>query len=139
MLYVKLFLIALPIFAIFDLTWLGLIMQKFYREQLINLGRYENGSLQANLVSGAIAYLLLTAGIALFVVPPYLGKEIDFSVFLWGALFGLVVYGVYEFTNHAVIANWPLPIVIVDTLWGIFLYATVSYLTAQIARALGVL
>ena len=35
-----------------------------------------------------------------------------------GAFFGLVAYGTYDLTNLATLRNWPLPMVIVDLVWG---------------------
>ena len=38
-------------------------------------------------------------------------------------ILGVIIYGIYELTNHATIKNWPLFMVIVDTLWGGILYS----------------
>ena len=40
---------------------------------------------------------------------------------------GLVIYGVYEGTNYAILKKWPLKIVIMDTLWGGILFALTSF------------
>lgn len=46
----------------------------------------------------------------------------EFSEVLWKSAFlGLMVYRVYEFTNLALIKNWPLKVVFIDILWGIFI------------------
>jgi len=139
MTYLKLFLIGLPVFAVLDFIWLGLIMSRFYQDQLGSLGRYVNGSLQPVWISAILAYVFLVAGLVIFVIGPFIGKEFGWDLFLWGALFGLIVYGIYEFTNHAIVANWPVGLVIVDTLWGCLLYAIAGYLTATIARWLEII
>lgn len=139
MTYLKLFLIGLPIFAALDFIWLGLIMATFYQDQLGSIGRYVNGSLQPQWVSSILAYVFLVAGLVIFVIGPYIGKDFGWDLILWGALFGFIVYGVYEFTNHAIVANWPVAIVVVDTLWGVLLYALAGYLTATVARWLGII
>ena len=36
----------------------------------------------------------------------------------FGALFGLVVYGVYDFTNYSTLRQWPLVLALADTAWG---------------------
>jgi uncharacterized membrane protein len=33
-------------------------------------------------------------------------------------LFGLVVYGVYDFTNYSTLRQWPLMLTLADTAWG---------------------
>jgi uncharacterized membrane protein len=133
-LYFKLFLIAFPIFVILDFLWLGVFMNGFYLEEFGSLARRSQGKLDPYLPSAIICYLLLVIGLVIFVLPGFAGKPIDYQMFLQGALFGLVVYGVYEFTNHAILANWHWKMVIVDTLWGIFLYGITAYLSAHIAR-----
>ena len=40
------------------------------------------------------------------------------SSLLWGGLFGLVVYGVYDMTNMATLDNWPVRMVWGDVCWG---------------------
>ena len=37
----------------------------------------------------------------------------------YGALFGLVVYGVYDFTNYATLRQWPLVLAFADVAWGV--------------------
>jgi len=48
-------------------------------------------------------------------------------------LLGLVIYGIYEFTNKALLTRWTYNTVIIDTLWGGILFALVTYLTYAIA------
>ena len=42
---------------------------------------------------------------------------------------GFVVYGVYESTNYALLKNWRLQTLMIDTLWGGTLFALTTYLT----------
>jgi uncharacterized membrane protein len=139
MLYLKLFLIAFPIFALLDLTWLGIVMSKFYSGHLSSIGRYENGQLAPNWLSALIAYIFLVLGLVLFVIPHAADKEIGWAEFIWGAVFGFIVYGVYEWTNHALVKGWPLSIVFVDVAWGTVLYGLTSFLTSYIARVIGII
>jgi uncharacterized membrane protein len=59
--------------------------------------------------------VLLRAGLALFPAPRASSVE---SAAAYGALFGLVVYGVYDFTNLATLRHYPLPLALVDVAWG---------------------
>ena len=36
----------------------------------------------------------------------------------YGALFGLVVYGVYDFTNYSTLRQCPLVLTLADVAWG---------------------
>lgn len=44
-------------------------------------------------------------------------------------ILGFVIYGIYEGTNHATLKDWPLWMVVVDTLWGGLLFFGVVSLT----------
>ena len=37
---------------------------------------------------------------------------------VYGALFGLVVYGVYDFTNYSTLRQWPFVLTLADVAWG---------------------
>jgi uncharacterized membrane protein len=50
-----------------------------------------------------------------------------------GIFFGVIVYGVYNFTNHATFYNYPLSLVIADTLWGSFAMGTTTLAVAFLA------
>lgn len=43
-----------------------------------------------------------------------------------GGLFGLTCYGVYEFTNHAILDNWTWGMVALDLVWGGFVTAATA-------------
>jgi uncharacterized membrane protein len=43
-----------------------------------------------------------------------------------GALLGAAMYGVYDMTNYATLAKYPLSFAVTDMAWGTFLCATVA-------------
>jgi uncharacterized membrane protein len=45
---------------------------------------------------------------------------------LLAAGFGFFTYATYELTNRATLPNWPLKIVLIDTLWGVVLCTLVA-------------
>jgi uncharacterized membrane protein len=102
-------------FAVLDAVWLGLVMSGFYRDQLAAIGRIENGRFAPNWPAAVVVYLLLGAGLALFAVPR--ASSVG-SAAGWGALLGLVIYGVYDFTNVATLKQYPLTLALVDVAWG---------------------
>ena len=130
--FIKLYLIALPIFLGIDIVWLTLIAKKFYGEQLGYLM-----SNNPNLLAALIFYLIFTAGIVFFVVNPALDKKMLTHALLAGAFFGLISYATYDLTNLATVKDWPLIITIVDLLWGTTLSTAVSVATYLIATKLG--
>ena len=39
---------------------------------------------------------------------------------MFGAVLGLVVYGVYDLTNYSTLAQWPAMVTLADLVWGTF-------------------
>ena len=118
MLTLKLFGLTLAVFLLLDFVWLGLIMKNFYNAELGDLARREAGSLAPRWGAAILVYLLIPAGLVLF-VRPYLGENSSYGLaVLYGALYGLVLYGVYDWTNYALLEKWTLRMTLVDCLWG---------------------
>jgi uncharacterized membrane protein len=112
---IKLAAVGAVAFMVLDGVWLGLLMKNFYREQLAPIVRLADGGIAPNWPAAFVVYVLLGTGIALFVipststVPPAAG---------YGALFGLVVYGVYDFTNYSTLRQWRFVLTLADVAWG---------------------
>jgi len=51
-----------------------------------------------------------------------------------GALFGFFTYATYDLTNLATLKGWPIPIVIIDIIWGSVLSAAVSFSGFKIVK-----
>ena len=49
-------------------------------------------------------------------------------------LLGLLVYSVYELTNMSIFTNWTYKVVIIDILWGTFLFGIVTYLVYSMSK-----
>lgn len=108
---------ALGVMLLADGLWLGLLMKNFYKNALGDLFRND-----PNWVAAALFYLAYPIGLTLFVTSRAWGAPDASlqSVALWGALFGLFAYGTYDLTNLATVRGWPVQIVVVDILWGMF-------------------
>lgn len=130
--FTKLYLIALPVFFLVDMIWLGLIAKNFYAKQIGFLLRPD-----VNWLAAILFYLLFIVGLVLFVVMPSLELKSLSHVIIFGALFGLISYATYDLTNLATVKNWPLLVTIVDLCWGATLASTVSTITFILARKLG--
>jgi uncharacterized membrane protein len=123
--YVKVFFCTLIIMAAIDFLWLGLVATKLYSSQL--------GTMAFRWPAAAVVYILLPLGLVLFILPR-LGSGLRAKSILWGALFGLVVYGVYDLTNLSLLPQWSLKVTIIDILWGMFLYAIVSFIIGYLEK-----
>ena len=131
--YTKIFFSTLVIMAIIDFLWLGLVASKLYSSELGSLVGAAGGDMAFRWPAAAIVYILLPLGLVLFILPR-LGSEPRARSLMWGAMFGLVVYGVYDLTNLALLPQWSLKVTIIDILWGMFLYAIVSLTIGYIEK-----
>lgn len=116
---------TLTAFLIIDAIWLGLVAKRFYAEQLGDLMRPDILFLPA-----ALFYLVYSAGIVLLAIRPEQTELSLINIALYGALVGFIAYGTYDVTNIATIRNWPLPMSIVDMVWGTLLTSAVAVLGA---------
>jgi uncharacterized membrane protein len=129
--FIKLFLIALPLFFIIDMIWLVLVAKNFYSKHLGFLMRPD-----INWTSAIIFYLLFIVALIAFVISPALEKQSLRYALLYGAFFGLVTYATYDLTNLATLKDWPLIVTVVDLIWGMVLSASIAVLTYLIYNRL---
>lgn len=126
--FIKLYLIALPVFFAIDMIWLGLVAKNFYKSQIGFLMKPD-----INWTAAILFYLLFIVGLVLFVIAPAVEKGSWMYALLFGALFGLITYATYDLTNLATLKDWPILVTIVDLAWGATLGALVSVITYFIA------
>jgi len=128
----NLFLVALVSFGLLDSVWLGLIMSTFYKTQLSLLARMSGNKLAPLWGPAMVVYVLLAVGIVAFVIPRN-GADASMAR---GALFGLVVYGVYDLTNLSTLRGWPIVLTAVDIAWGAAASAITTWIVAAAHRVL---
>jgi len=112
---IKLAALGAVAFMVLDGVWLGFVMKNFYRDQLAPLVRMANGGIAPNWPAALVVYVLLGTGIAVFVAPRSATVALAAA---FGAVFGFVVYGVYDFTNYSTLRQWPLMLALADVMWG---------------------
>lgn len=130
--FLKLFTIALPVFFVIDIIWIGVIAKNFYANQIGSLLKTD-----INWTAAILFYLIFITGLIVFVIEPAIDKGSWTHALLYGALFGLVCYATYDLTNLALTKDWPLLVTIVDLIWGAFLAASVSTITYLIVTKIG--
>jgi len=119
--------IALTVFFLIDMVWLGAVAKSFYRRRLGPML-----SPKVNWAAAILFYLLFIVGLLVFVIKPALLGGRPFQAFLLGALFGLISYATYDLTNLATLKDWPLTVTIVDLIWGSVLGGAVSSITVLV-------
>lgn len=128
LLWVKLYLLTVPVFFAIDMLWLGFFAKDFYRAQIGFLLRTE-----FNWVAAILFYLLFIGGVIFFAVSPALVEGGWKRALLYGALFGFMTYATYDLTNLATVRDWPVTVTLVDLVWGTVLSALVALASYRIA------
>lgn len=116
---------AFPTMILLDLTWLGFLMRDVYARYLQNFGNYVDGKLLMNWPAALTTWALIVFGQQIFVLPLVQEGAYE-SAALYGAVYGLVLYGVYQLTNYAFMKDWPLQLVMIDISWGIIVNMLVA-------------
>ena len=127
--YAKLYLTSLAVFFAVDLLWLGVVARPFYARHLGHLLRE-----QALWPAAILFYLFFLVGLLVFVIVPAVSADSLAKAAMLGAFYGFITYQTYELTNYALIARWPLVVVVVDIAWGVVLSAVVATGTTAAAR-----
>jgi uncharacterized membrane protein len=92
------------------------VNNSFFKKMIQNI---QKSPLKMNYLGVIMAYVFLVAIEYYFIIMPNRSVKDAF-------LLGAGVYGVYEFTNLASLTNWPLSLVIMDTIWGGVLFASAT-------------
>jgi uncharacterized membrane protein len=122
---VKQSIIATIVLLLADFLWIGLYMGKQYQSQVRTI---QGSNMKTNPVFIVLSYLLMVVGLNVFVLPNISkGNELEDSL-KYGLTFGIVLYGVYDFTSGAVLSKWNKKLAIIDVLWGGFVYFIAAYL-----------
>ena len=114
----KLLISALGLVAI-DFAYLSMIKGHFTRQ----IVAVQGSPIVINMFGVVVTYVFLIFGLNYFIIRPGRSAQDAF-------LLGLVVYGVYEFTNLALLSKWQLFTAVTDTLWG----GTLFYLTTLLVQ-----
>jgi uncharacterized membrane protein len=97
-------------------------IKNYFRRQIEDI---QQTPLHINILSTVGVYVLLVVGLNYFILQPRKSVKDAF-------LLGIVIYGVYEFTNSALFTKWKLLTVLMDTLWGGCLLAITTWLMKKI-------
>lgn len=105
----------------------------------INKNRYANwfknvqhSPMKVKLIPAVIAYIVMIIGLVFIIIPNAKRDRLNNNIIKalkHGALFGFVVYAIYNATNYAIFNNYSLNMAIIDTCWG----TTVFFIVTLIA------
>jgi uncharacterized membrane protein len=104
-----------------DAVWLGLIAMPMYQQAI--------GHLMAEKMNASAAglfYAVYVTGLMVYAVVPRRESAEWGGVLRSAALFGFFTYATYDLTNLATLNNWPVEIVVIDLVWGMFISASAA-------------
>lgn len=88
-----------------------------------------------NKIFPVIAYILIVLGIRIFVYPYFVLGDITMGIIM-GLAWGIITYGIFDFTNLSLFKNYPVGLALIDTLWGGILAMLTGFITFNIATKL---
>lgn len=100
-----------------DLTYISLV-SSFFAKQITLV---QTMPVKINYIAVIAAYIVIIFALNYFIL------NNDAST-LDSFLLGFSIYAIYELTNYSLLRNWQFKTVVVDTLWGGILFATVTAL-----------
>jgi uncharacterized membrane protein len=87
----------------------------------------QGSKIKLNAVGAILCYILLIGGLNYFIISRRKSLQEAF-------ILGIVIYGVYETTNLALLKKWSPKAVVVDTLWGGILFALTTKITYMLSK-----
>lgn len=123
------YLIILLVSLLVDMFWHIFVAPKLFREQI---GHLMGGKVK--IYAGIVFYFINATAILLFVINPAVVKESIIDALLYGGFLGFSMYATYNFTNLALLKNWPIKLTIMDLAWGTFASAVTSVISIKIIQ-----
>lgn len=123
----NIFLIIFFMFSsiiLLDSLWLGFLIKKFIIREFKGLIEVKkDGNIKINLFAGVLTWIAIAIGCYIFVLR---NSESFFETAFFGALFGFILYVVYDLTNLTFLKNYSKKFVFLDIAWGTFLCMMIS-------------
>ncbi len=118
------FLATLISIILLDFIVISSTILPLYNQNLFGIIKEE-----ISIISSISAWIIISFGISYFITPNSKNNKQSFKN---GALLGLVIYGVYDLTNYAIISGWTIGMTIIDIIWGMLLCGTVSVINKYV-------
>lgn len=114
-------LISAPVFTVLDYFYLH-NSSGYFNGVVKNI---QGSDIKIRIVSVIFCYIFLIYALNFFILKDKKSPDEAF-------ILGVVIYGVYETTNYAILDNWTPKAVIMDTMWGGILFYLTTYFTYNI-------
>ena len=108
-----------------DYVYLTLVATKPFGDMVKII---QGSNMKVNTKYAGITYVIMLIGIVFLSIPRVSKNDMIRDSFVYGGLLGMVMYGVFDFTNLAIFSKYTLNNAILDTTWGIILTSIVTYI-----------
>lgn len=88
-------------------------ISKYFTDQIVQV---QSSPMEVKKLGYVLTYMFLIFALYYFIIKE---NKTDLDALI----LGLCIYGVYEYTNYALLTNWNIKTTIIDTLWGGILFA----------------
>ena len=124
---VKNIILSSFILIVLDILWLYFFMGNQYSPMIKKI---QGSNIKVKWYYAVGAYLLMIFALYYFVLRDINNdtKNKMRKALINGALLGLIIYGIYNFTAAAVISNWSHHIILFDILWGTFVFSISAFI-----------
>jgi uncharacterized membrane protein len=112
------------VMLVFDYLYLTNVAGPIFTKQVLDI---QKSPMKINMKAAGFTYLIMLIGVLTLSIPRVREDSVLKDSLIYGALLGLVMYGVFDFTNMAIFKDYKLDVAIKDTLWGVFLISVVTY------------
>jgi uncharacterized membrane protein len=122
-------IILFIVFTIFDVIGISLTTKDLWNQLVFNVS---GKPLNVKYFPAFLAYILLGVGLYLIGFIHINPKNKIIDSLYYGFLFGLIVYGVFDFTNMAIFPNYDWKLGLFDIFWGIFVSTSVLLISSHL-------
>ena len=120
-------LVAALVVLILDALWVYFVMTPRYKAMIKEIQR--GTPLRLRAPAAVLAYGFMIIGLLVFCVRD---EDAPVKAAMRGALFGFVLYGLYDSTNAAVFDRFDISLAVLDVVWGAFVYGLATGIAASL-------
>lgn len=122
--YVFFFTVILFLMIVLDYIWLNYIAQGLFYSQLDHITGFRDYEFEIRTLYTSLLYFLVGLAILFFFDP---GIEEDEKSIMLGSFIGMFIFIVIEFTNYVFYSGYSPVVVVIDIIWGTFLFGLTSH------------
>jgi len=130
----RVFALLLLFVLLIDLPMVIFVFKPLIWNKVINdiQGFQENDNKINTIIGFILAYILIPLGLFLFAFPLVNKDNWFWSSLFFGFMWGVITYGIFDFTNLVLFKKYPIGVAFLDTAWGGIMSAIVLLITYSI-------